>query len=203
MFFLSTRDSGVSLHQCRRRLISKVSPEDSLSTLHEEVEVGSGELLMDGLQENILLLSTVQSSVLPPSSCCQARCSLRWRWLELRSVGEGEGRSVNHAVQSHQRQWDSDCLTQAAPTCGEDRDVRHDTNQSFRRPGENGEFGNNLLIITKQQGSDNRNLGTRIFYQETKGLKLTLEETLCIGSYLEEQLCSRNSNILDEGPLSL
>lgn len=100
-------------------------------TLHEEVEVGSSELLMDGLQQDVLPLSALRGSLL--SFCCSLD-GQQQRRLELRGVREAEGRAVNQAVQSDEGQRDGDGVSQVMPTVSEDRDVGNDTEQRFGRP---------------------------------------------------------------------
>ena len=102
-------------------------------TLHEEVEVGSSELLMDGLQQDVLLLARLHPSFSLPPSCCR---SSDGRWLELGGVGEAEGRAVDQAVQSDERQGDGDDASQTAPAVAEHGDVRDDAEQRFGRPEE-------------------------------------------------------------------
>lgn len=111
------------------------------------MEVGSGELLMDGLQQEVVLLSSLRPSLSLPSSGCSSDGRSR---LELGGVGEAEGRPINQAVQSDEGQRDGDDASQTAPTVGEDRDVRNDAEQRFGRPEEkktNNVFGINVVTI--------------------------------------------------------
>lgn len=98
--------------------------------LHEEVEVGSGELLMDGLQQDVVRLAFLRP-LPPPSSCCSSGTQER---LELRRVGEAEGGAIDEAVQSEERQGDGRDVPQTAPALTEDGDVRNDAEQRLGRP---------------------------------------------------------------------
>lgn len=100
------------------------------SALHEEVEVGSGEFLMDGLQQEVPALSSLRPSLswLRPRSSSHGR----QRRLDLGGVGEAEGRAVNQAVGPEEGQGDGDGVSHAAPSVREDRDIGNDAEQ---RPG--------------------------------------------------------------------
>lgn len=96
------------------------------------MEVRSGELLMDGLQQDVLLLPPLSPSLPPPS---RHGTSAGWRRrLELGAVGEAEGGAIDQTVQSDERQGDGDGASQAAPTVGEDGDVRDDAEQRLCGP---------------------------------------------------------------------
>lgn len=97
------------------------------------MEVCSGELLMDGLQQDVLLLPPLSTS-LPPPSRHGTSAGWRRRRLELGAVGEAEGGAIDQTVQSDERQGDGDGASQAAPTVGEDGDVRDDAEQRLRGP---------------------------------------------------------------------
>lgn len=56
--------------------------------------------------------------------------------MELRGVGEAEGRAINQAVHSDEGQRDGDDAAQRAPAVTEGGDVRNDAEQRFRRPEE-------------------------------------------------------------------
>lgn len=105
----------------------------SVLILHKEVEVGPGELLMDGLQQVVPLLASCSPflSLAPFSDPSDGR-----GWLVLRGVGEAEGGAVNEAVQSDERQRDGDHPPQTTPPTGEGRDVRDNADQRLRRPEE-------------------------------------------------------------------
>lgn len=102
---------------------------------HEQVEVGSGELLMNGLQQDVVLLASTCSTLSPPSSTSSSSTtSDQCWWLELGGVCEAERRTVNQAVQSDERQGHGDDATQAAPPTVEDGDIRNNTEQRLGRP---------------------------------------------------------------------
>lgn len=100
-------------------------------TLHEEVEVGSGELLVDGLQQDVLLLTSLSPSLSLPS--CR-RSSNGQRRQELGGVRETEGRAIDQTIQTDERQGDGDDVSQTAPAAGEDGHVRNDAEQRLGRP---------------------------------------------------------------------
>lgn len=100
-------------------------------TLHEEVKIGSGELLMDGLQQDVIVLSYTHPSFSLPSSGCD---SGRRGRLELRRVGETEGGAIYQSIQSDERQRDSDDAPQTAPAVAENRNIGNDAEQRFGRP---------------------------------------------------------------------
>ena len=94
------------------------------------MEVGPGELLVDGLQQDVVLLALIHPSLSPPSA---RRPSDGWRRLELGGVGETERRVINQAVQSDEAQGDGDDAAQAAPAVAEDGDVRDHAEQRLGR----------------------------------------------------------------------
>lgn len=95
------------------------------------MEVGSGELLMDGLQQHVVVLAHGCSSAGASSRRGRSDAGRR---VELGAVGEAEGRAVDEAVQSDQRQRDGDDAPQGEPAGGEQRDVRNHAEQRLRRP---------------------------------------------------------------------
>lgn len=98
------------------------------------MEVGSGEFLMDGLQQDVSALSSLHLCLSFLSPCCSSDGWWWWRRLELGGVGEAEGRAVNQAVGPDEGQGDGDGVSDTAPTVHEDRDIRNDAEQRLGRP---------------------------------------------------------------------
>lgn len=55
--------------------------------------------------------------------------------MELRGVGEAEGRAINEAVGPDEGQRDSDDVPQTPPAITEDGNIRNDAEQRSGRPG--------------------------------------------------------------------
>lgn len=103
-------------------------------TLHKEMKVGFGELLMNHLQQDVRLLlrASMWPGLSPPPTC---RASGGQGQGELRGVGEAEGRAINEAVSSDEGQRDGDDVSQTAPAVTEEGHVRNDAEQRSGRPG--------------------------------------------------------------------
>lgn len=148
-FFLTELEENALILMCRADgrtviMMSHLSPvqlfvhfdfcdscEQNELTLHEEVKIGSGELLMDGLQQDVIVLSSTHPSFSLPSSGCH---SGRRGRLELRRVGETVGGAINQSIQSDERQRDGDDAPQTAPAVAENRNIGNDAEQRFGRP---------------------------------------------------------------------
>lgn len=95
----------------------------SLSALHEQVKIGSGELLVYGVNECVWVGSSLSSST----------------WLRGRAVlgciCERERAPVDHPIQSYQRQRDCDGLPEPSPLSTEHWNIRHNTQHRPRTPG--------------------------------------------------------------------
>lgn len=100
--------------------------------LHEQVEVGSGELLVDCLQQDVVPLVPVRPSVSPRRQLSPGGGGR----LELRCVGEREGRAINDAIQSDERQRDAHDAAQETAAATEHRHVGNDTEQRLGRSEE-------------------------------------------------------------------
>lgn len=104
-----------------------------LLTLHEEVEVGSGELLVNRLYQDVLVILPASVGPSLPGSRCPPAGQ---RQVELGGEGEAEGRSINQPVGPDEGQRQGDDAAQAAPAVAENGDVRNDAEQRFVRPEE-------------------------------------------------------------------
>lgn len=91
--------------------------------LHEEVEVGPGELLVDAVEQLVRVLRDVRGDRLSRQEAL------------LRGVGEGERAGVDEAVIPDQQERDSDGVSQPPPVTAEGGDVGDNAHQGFGAPG--------------------------------------------------------------------
>lgn len=103
---------------------SKVHDQMSLAlALHEQMEVGAGELLVDGVDEGVGICS-----VLCASPARLGRSGVLW------GIGEGEGAAVDEAVHPEQGQGHGDGVPQPPPLSTEHGHIGNHAQHGLRGP---------------------------------------------------------------------